>query len=210
LFFGGKEFMDGQGGAGVSDAVEAAEGADAVDRVAGFAVWDQPWWVWLLLAVLVCWALGANNRIVRLRAAARNAFGLLESQWFMHLAWMEVHASASVMLLDAWARPVSMDLAPFKKALQAAKLKPLDVLLMQELSAAWTQVRSQMEDVNVVGTPPQAMVALLQQDQVAVAAFNQAVHQYNQAIAQFPALLLAKLLNYRPAVPVEWVETQPL
>jgi LemA protein len=197
--------MDAQSGAVAADPAESGDVADAADRVASFAIWDQPWWVWLLLALLVCWALGANNRIVRLRAAARNAFGALESQWFMHLAWMEVHASASVMMLDAWARPVNMDLEPFKKALQAAKLKPLDANLMQALSAAWTEVRAQMEDVNVIGTPPQAMVALLQQDQAAVAAFNLAVHQYNQAIAQFPALVLAKLLSYRPAVPVEWV-----
>ncbi len=201
--------MDAQAVAGVPETVEAGEVADTADRVASFAVWDQPWWVWLSLALLLCWVLGVNKRIVRLRAAARHAFGLLESQWFMHLAWMEVHASASVLLLDAWARPVNMDLEPFKKALQAAKAKPLDVPLMQELSAAWTQVRAQMEDVNVIGTPPQAMVALLQQDQAAVATFNQAVHQYNQAIAQFPAFLLAKLLNYRPAVPVAWVQANP-
>ena len=119
--------MDAQAVAGVPETVEAGEVADTADRVASFAVWDQPWWVWLSLALLLCWVWGVNKRIVRLRAAARHAFGLLESQWFMHLAWMEVHASASVLLLDAWARPVNMDLEPFKKALQAAKAKPLDV-----------------------------------------------------------------------------------
>ncbi len=201
--------MDAQAVAVGPDTVEAGDAADTVDRVGSFAIWDQPWWVWLTLVGLLCWVLGANNRIVRLRAAARQAFGLLESQWFMHLAWMEVHASASVLLLDAWARPVSMDLEPFKKALQAAKLKPLDPDLMRALSAAWTEVKTKMEDVNVIGTPPQALVALLQQDQLAVAAFNQAVAQYNQAIGQFPALLLAKLLNYQPAVPMEWVQNDP-
>ena len=36
-------------------------------------------WFWLLLSVLVFWALGAYNRLVRLRAQVAQQFGPLES-----------------------------------------------------------------------------------------------------------------------------------
>lgn len=182
---------------------------------------DLPIGVWITVAVLLFWAVGAYNRLVRLRVAAVQAFSLLESQWLKHLAWIEVqwlHSSQETTALATTtdvseAEPPDLHVlqpavAQFRACLQAAKLGPLNSESLGSLSSAWTVVRMAIRQVladDDAGVPrlPQVLSAhweqMLLQDQAAVDVFNEAVQRYNQAIRQFPAILLAWVFAYRAA-----------
>jgi len=178
---------------------------------------DLPIGFWITGAVLLFWAVGAYNRLVRLRVAAIQAFSLLESQWLKHLAWIEVQClhslhDASVPDAGEHGRPDLHLLQPavtqFRACLQAAKLSPLNLALLRSLSSAWTVFRMAIRQVladEAASVPrlPQALSAhweqMLLQDQAAVDIFNEAAQRYNQAIRQFPAILLAWVFAYRTA-----------
>lgn len=182
---------------------------------------DLPIGVWITVAVLLFWAVGAYNRLVRLRVAAVQAFGLLESQWLKHLAWIEVQwlhnpqeAPPPAVGVDSaeQGRPdlhiLQPAVAQFRACLQAAKLSPLNSELLGSLSSAWTVFRMAIRQVladEEAGVPrlPQVLSAhweqMLLQDQAAVDVFNEAAQRYNQAIRQFPAILLAWVFAYRTA-----------
>jgi len=182
---------------------------------------DLPIGVWITVAVLLFWAVGAYNRLVRLRVAAVQAFSLLESQWLKHLAWIEVqwlHSSQETTALATTtdvseAEPPDLHVlqpavAQFRACLQAAKLGPLNSESLGSLSSAWTVFRMAIRQVladDDAGVPrlPQVLSAhweqMLLQDQAAVDVFNEAVQRYNQAIRQFPAILLAWVFAYRAA-----------
>lgn len=182
---------------------------------------DLPIGVWVTVAVLLFWAVGAYNRLVRLRVAAVQAFSLLESQWLKHLAWIEVQwlhssedaaAPVAAAVVAEQQRPdlhvLQPAVAQFRACLQAAKLGPLKSESLGSLSSAWTVFRMAIRQVQAdddAGVPrlPQVLSAhweqMLLQDQAAVDVFNEAVQRYNQAIRQFPAILLAWVFAYRAA-----------
>jgi len=182
---------------------------------------DLPIGVWITVAVLLFWAVGAYNRLVRLRVAAVQAFSLLESQWLKHLAWIEVQWLHGPQAVPGPAgegdtaehgRPdlhiLQPAVAQFRACLQAAKLSPLNPESLGSLSSAWTVFRMAIRQVLAdedSGVPrlPQVLSAhweqILLQDQAAVDVFNEAAQRYNQAIRQFPAILLAWVFAYRTA-----------
>lgn len=182
---------------------------------------DLPIGVWITVAVLLFWAVGAYNRLVRLRVATVQAFSLLESQWLKHLAWIEVqwlhdsHAATGTPEDPEHGDHGRPDLhilqpavAQFRACMQAAKLNPLNSELLGSLSSAWTVFRMAIRQVladDEAGVPrlPQVLSAhweqMLLQDQGAVDVFNEAAQRYNQAIRQFPAILLAWVFAYRTA-----------
>ncbi|MDD0838838.1 LemA family protein [Curvibacter sp. HBC61] len=182
--------------------------------------WDDvlewPIGVWITAALLLFWAVGAYNRLVRLRAAAVQAFSLLESQWLRHLAWIEVQTLP--VPSDAGPQPPAGDwqvmlpaMAQFRACLQSAKAAPLSAERLAALASAWSvllmAIRQTLapDDAGALRVPewlvPQWEQMMLQ-DQAAVDVFNAAITQYNEAIRQFPALLLAGLFGYRLARPL--------
>lgn len=170
----------------------------------------------LCAAVGLCWVVGAYGRLQRLRAQVVQAFGALD-----------VHAVHSLALLGEWQaswRPAAAvpDLpAAESAALQAATVQmgaclavarsqPLDAPAMAALSAAldvlqatwqaWLHALGAEEDQAASVPPWQARWSAHQaQQDLAIHVFNRAVQQYNLAIAQCPACLLAWGLAYRPA-----------
>ena len=46
-------------------------------------------WFWALLALLFFWAIGAYNRLVRLRSAVVKAFAVLDEQLVRQLVWVQ-------------------------------------------------------------------------------------------------------------------------
>ena len=167
---------------------------------------------WIACAVLLFWAVGAYNRLVRLRSAAIQAFGGLDA----HLVRMQAmlaecdaaHAGAegvveqARMALQGAATQFGANLAvararPLQPAGAAALSTGRDVL-----DAAWAQLLRVREDED----GPAAVITWRQrweehqaQSRVAVEQFNDAVAQYNAAITQFPARLLAWLFGFTPA-----------
>lgn len=166
------------------------------------------------VAVLVFWAVGAYNRLVRLRSAGVQAFSLLESQWHRHLAWIEVHAlpvqeaaPGTTVAPSDWSL-VLPAMEQFKISLKAAKAQPMRAELSAALSAAWHIFRMACSQTLTPDEAGHARVPdllapqwgqLMMQDQEAVEAFNVAVDRYNQAVRQFPARVLAWLFGFQLA-----------
>ena len=165
---------------------------------------------WIFLAVMVFWAVGAYNRLVRLRSAAIQAFGGLDVSLVRMMAlpgggaaahdpvapkespeWQSLHAAATqfgASLAVARAQPLQADAA-------AALSTALQVLC----AAADALMQAGAED----GTHPGAAWAqqwesLQAQRTLAQTQFNQAVALYNEALAQFPARMLAGVFGFKP------------
>ena len=165
---------------------------------------------WIFLAVLVFWAVGAYNRLVRLRSAVIQAFGGLD----VHLVRMmalpgECAAANGPMAQQAPPGWQSLQAAAtqFGASLAVARAQPLQAdaaaalsTALQVLCAAWDALVQSGADA---GMPPGESWAhqwehLQVQRTQAQELFNRAVAQYNEALAQFPAQLLAGIFGFQP------------
>ncbi|MDB5881648.1 MAG: hypothetical protein JWP43_1526 [Ramlibacter sp.] len=171
---------------------------------------------WSLGAVLLFWIVGAYNRLMRLRADANAAFAALDAE----LA-RQVDLVRKQLPGPEQTQPASLDgegsfwaglhgaAAQFAASLAAARSRPLEPAGIAALSAAqeilamaWE--RAERDDAHDLAGPrlPDTVtsrrVQLALQTHVATEHFNQAVVCYNQAIGQFPALLLARLFGFKP------------
>ena len=173
---------------------------------------------WVVLAVLLFWAVGAYNRLIRLRSAAVQAFGGLDAHLVRMMAMLGDYEATQVpepAPSDAraalWAATTQ-----FGASLAAARARPLDAGAAAALTAAhrvldtaWQAVVREAQERHVAqgrSADEDAMAAWvlrreqhLAQNALAQQQFNEAVAQYNGAIAQFPAALLAWLFGFKPA-----------
>lgn len=164
----------------------------------------------LVAALLLFWAVGAYNRLVRLRAAAIQAFTSMDERLRLYIGLIQTglqhpQAGAPGGLLSGLLASVDQ----FETSLKVARLKPLDepsigalVMALQALNDNWEHLRGEPPDL--AGAPlPEALQLQWQQiaEQVEEvrAQFNQCVQDYNQAIRLFPARLLAGLFRFRRA-----------
>mgnify|MGYP000846202250 CR=1 FL=1 len=176
---------------------------------------------WLSLAVLIFWALGAYNRMVRLRAAVISTFGGVENRLNHALALVAERVSLQGATLDAPAeggpdaapRPSEQELVEglrgaatqLEVALRVARRSPLDALSVAAMRTASATLQTAWERLQA--EPPPAELAPNQRawedhwqaTREAVATFNESVHGYNRAIAQFPAGVLAYFFGFRAA-----------
>jgi LemA protein len=173
------------------------------------------------LALLVFWAMGAYNRLVRLRSHGIAAFltleGLLNQFPIMVKSNLPVHASLSAehsvddLKQTAW---FALDAAAqqFHVSLKMARIRPFNGSTMSALRSAlnvlgvsWSRLRDLPPDLAGAALPSTLQsqweyVAL----QVAIAQneFNRAIQNYNAAIDQFPAIFLAWIFGFKPAQPI--------
>ena len=172
---------------------------------------------WVVAAVAVFWAVGAYNRMVRLRSEAKAAFAALESE-----------LQKQVQLVQACVPPEEEQLASqfsggsafwgglqgaaaqLSASLNSARARPLDPeriaalgAAQEILSMAWD--RAERDDAHDLAGPrlPEDFSSerqqLVRMTHAATEHFTQAVANYNGAIAQFPAILLAWLFGFHPA-----------
>lgn len=173
---------------------------------------------WIFLAVLLFWAVGAYNRLIRLRSAAIQAFGGLDAHLMRMMSMLGEYEATQVpepSPSDAraalWAATTQ-----FGASLAVARARPLDAgaaaalsAAQQVLDTAWLTVAREAEDRHAAqgeGADQNALSAWsirrdehLAQNATAQAQFNDAVGQYNAAITQFPARLLAWLFGFKKA-----------
>lgn len=174
------------------------------------------WSIGLTLALLLCWVVGAYNRLVRLRAAALASFCALDAQWSHQLDLIEdsfrAQAAANTADLAATANAqlqakVQGAASQFSSALVYARAQPLNQAAIGALEAArgilnmvWLQ---QVAPAGLAREPADFLKAHWErvslQTQQAREAFNLAVAQYNSAISQYPACLVAWAVNFQPA-----------
>lgn len=166
---------------------------------------------WILLAVMVFWAVGAYNRLVRLRSAVIQAFGGLDVYLVRMMALPGECAAAADMRAQAEA-PVWQSLqaaaAQFGASLAVARAQPLQAdaaaalsTALQVLCAAWDGLAQSgtgaCAGAQAGATWVQQWGHLQKQRSQAQELFNRAVLQYNDSLAQFPARLLAGVFGFK-------------
>lgn len=179
---------------------------------------------WLLPALLVFWSVGAYNRLVRLRGAALRAYTALhtvmvrQSELLQSALPVEPTGAQTVAgeLMDgaalAW-RGLRASLQQFNALLVATRNRALEPEALAALatargvlSMAWARVQQEGQDL--AGAPvPATLLArwedLAREAELARAQFNETVSDYNRAIRQFPAVLLAAVAGFRRARKLE-------
>ena len=171
---------------------------------------------WIVAAIAVFWGVGAYNRLMRLRAEANASFGALEAELAKELALVrdcippeEDQQASQFQGGSAFWTGLQGASAQLAASLNAARSRPLDGERIAALGAAqevlrmaWERaVRDDAHDLAGSRLPEDLSdqrEALVRMTHAATERFNQAVANYNRAIAQFPAILLAWLFNFQP------------
>ena len=172
---------------------------------------------WAVAAVSVFWMVGGYNRLVRLRSGANAAFHALESELSkqVHLVVScippeEEQQASQFSGGSAFWGGLQGAAAQMAASLTAARSKPLDPERIAALGAAHEVLtmawdRAERDDAHDLAGPRlpadfgMERQQLLRTTIAATENFNQAVHRYNEAIGQFPALILAWLFGFHPA-----------
>lgn len=166
--------------------------------------------IWVVWAVVLFWAVGAYNRLVRLRSQAITAFTPLEMQFIQYVTLVQGSFALPSDDEEAGLRAGVLAAArQFESSLKAARAHPLDALAMRALQTAhetlcesWSRLRDEPPDLAGEALPT---VLLQQWGRITLHAdkarneFNLQVQDYNDAIVQFPAHLLAWLFSFKPA-----------
>jgi len=172
---------------------------------------------WVAAAVVVFWMIGAYNRLVRLRSEANAAFAALEAELSRQVQLVhacvpsEEEQPQSVFAGgSAFWGGLQGAAAQLQASLSSARARPLDPERIAALGAAQEVLgvawdRAERDDAHDLAGPrlPEDFNGerqhLMRMAQAATEHFNQAVTRYNEAIGQFPAMLLAWLFGFQPA-----------
>ena len=172
--------------------------------------------LWVALAVLVFWALGAYNRLVRQRAHAIAAFVAVDAQFLQYVALVQSQLPQALETGSRASQQLWLNLAgacqQFEASLKVVRPRPLDATFMEPLHTAHETLRQSW--LRMLAAAPDlagSMLPLSLQSQWAhievllgstMREFDNEVAAYNEAIAQFPAIILAWLFAFKPAKPV--------
>ncbi|HET8745617.1 MAG TPA: LemA family protein [Ramlibacter sp.] len=171
---------------------------------------------WVIAAVALFWAVGAYNRLVRLRSEANHAFAALEAELAKQVQLVQEcvppedeQTQSQFTGGSAFWGGLQGAAAQLQASLSAARSRPLDPDRIAALGAAQEVLgmaweRAERDDAHDLAGPrlPENCSGerqqLVRMAQSATEHFNQAVVRYNEAIAQFPAILLAWLFGFHP------------
>jgi LemA protein len=173
--------------------------------------------LWGVLALCVFWGVGVYNRLMRMQARGLRALGSVEKHMRLYVdlvredlaqgAAVQVHAPATDQSPDDWACLLSA-LAVFEHALKDANTGVLRDAALAQLGQAFDAVQTAWRGLNAAPPDlagpvvPAAMRtqwdAVTQRVETARGGFNKIVAQYNEALAQFPARLVAGMMGFKP------------
>lgn len=180
--------------------------------------------LWSVVAVLLFWAMGAYNRLVRLRSRGLVAYASLEGLFNQYVLMVKTNfpdtPADSASRDDGQGNDLSsvawVALAgatdQFKASLKVAHAQPLNGPTMSALRTAfetlclsWSRLRNLPPDLAGMAVPDTLLAQwehIALQTDMARTVFNAAVADYNQAINQFPTVMLARTFGFRPAQPI--------
>ena len=181
-------------------------------------------WPWIFIALVLFWAMGAYNRLVRLRTQSKMSFVALEgllNQYVLivktNYRLVEIGMSLPEVChgnnsgTDAWVG-LSEAAEQFNTLLRAVHALPLNESTMRALGTAlgalrlcWSQLLDLPPDLAgpvLPGTLQLQWERLEKQVDTAQAEFSKQVVNYNAAIDQFPAVLMARIFGFKPAQPI--------
>ena len=163
----------------------------------------------LLLAIALFWAVGAHNRLVRLRAEVVRQWSSVDAVWLRLLVRMQGGIAARQTLAigagtdELQALQLACD--ELLEALSQARQQPLDnesqKLVVTQHHKVVTEIRSLLQTTNDA-VKPDLDIALNRMRQTLPAAlipYHVAVAAYNDALTMRPASWLARRLNLKPA-----------
>ncbi len=175
-------------------------------------------WSWLLLGVMVFWALGAYHRLQGLRNAVAKQFAVLEDLMLRYQGLVQEVTTAAVTSAAGWHASIApeMGASHWTRLQVAANLSAMALARMQEhplepssaiaLMATSRDLQDAWEalihpDVFYISVPPDLMQRWTELGisiQPDLQRFNQSVLKYNDGIAMFPASVMARVFKYKP------------
>jgi len=171
---------------------------------------------WIAAAVLLFWAVGAYNRLVRLRGEANAAFGELDAQLQRQVELVDTLVGDEPESIFEGAQSsfwggLQGAASQLQASLAAARHRPLDPQRIaalgsaqRVLAVAWDRAeRDDAHDLAGARLPETLTAQRGQLTSLCIAAaerFSAAVARYNEAIGQFPAVLLALLFGFKPGL----------
>jgi hypothetical protein len=186
---------------------------------------ELPWWI--AAAVLLFWFVGAYNRLVRLRSAALQAYATLDTALARQLEFVQARASAADDAVFGRQAIVQLHATALQLTtlLGATRQRPLDPERMAALAtalhvmlAAWQRLFPDevvsfdadgmlsrpvpLGGVAIDASPAPGAIAWPEPSaaaEIARGQFNQAIRQYNAAVGQIPAVLVAWVMQLRRA-----------
>ena len=164
---------------------------------------------WAIAALLVFWAVGAYNRLVRLRSAIVRQFAPVDEQFRRrHALLLELLNALAPLLANAGPRIDALRAAcqQVATACDHAKLRPGAAGAITSLrlaDAILGEARARLPVPSAPGSELAALNARLLESDVTLAfarrQFDAAVTEYNRAVKHFPTLLLVGLFGFRSA-----------
>jgi len=177
--------------------------------------------IWIILAALAFfWAVGAHNRLVRLRAQTLQQFAVVDAQFVRIWAWVQGSLPASVRDEDSAEERASSSLIEvwmaceaFAESLAQVRAQPLAAAPIQRVNIARVQLFKLLrqekdiflkDDTAWFSDPLQKKFERLKtQSWPMIVAYNQAVQTYNDAASQWPARWLAERFRFEPAAKLD-------
>ncbi|MBS0454430.1 MAG: lema family protein [Proteobacteria bacterium] len=192
---------------------------------------DSIYW-WVGAAVLLFWFVGANNRLMRLRSAALVAYTTMDAALVKQLDYVHSRSTRALAVSGVAKLDVNVEssllssVAQMSAMLAVTRLRPLEPSRIASLGTAlhvmlnaWERMypgevlRFDAEGTLSMPAPLSGELAAPQASpfawpepsaaaEIARGHFNDAVHAYNRAIGQFPALIVAWAFRLRRASPL--------
>ena len=173
--------------------------------------------LWGALALCVFWSVGLYNRLMRIRGRSLSAFGSVERHMRVyadlvrenvaHGTAVHLHTFTAEKFSDDWACLLCA-LQVFEDALKETGASALRRealarlgLAYDAVQAAWSRLNEAPPDLAgplVPATMRTQWDAATQRVETARGGFNQILTQYNEALAQFPARLVAGVMGFKP------------
>lgn len=177
-----------------------------------------------ILAVIVFWAVGAYNRLIRLKNIIANAFGQIDVQLKRRYDLIPNLVEAAKKYLSHERETLEAVIAARNQAKSASdtvRSKPTDAQAVMTLAVAEQTLSSSLghlfalneaypdlkadktiQDLSEELTSTENKVGFARQ------AFNDAVLDYNNAQGQFPAVLVAKMFSFAPSAMLQSIENE--
>jgi LemA protein len=164
----------------------------------------------LMLAIAVFWAVGAHNRLVRLRGEVVRQWSGVDAVWLRLLVRMQggIAARQSMHAVDGDDDLQSLQSAceDLLEALSQVRLQPLDaqsqVQVLAQHQKVLAEIRRMLQTDNDA-VKPDLEIALSRMRQTLPAAlipYHVAVAAYNEALSMRPASWLAGRLKMKPVM----------
>lgn len=164
-----------------------------------------------VLALVLFWAVGAHQRLVRMRAEILRQWHLVDTVWLQVLVRLE--SALAVHSLQQTAEGQDTELQQrcdeLLGSLSQARVQPMNVDIMATVAHAHAQLMLTLSQQMKQGQASDwhslaaVLVRMKQMLPATLATYHVAVQAYNQAIEVWPVRTLARQMGFGPALRLE-------